>query len=108
MAHQNKQNRLGSQKHEWKDKHADGRNITYRAIHHGTEWRVIWSYKVGRSEEVVWEEVESVTFDMWEILRDILWRKYQRRRIPYELVEAIDKRLASFNSGEKSEDSSQD
>jgi len=99
MARQNSQNKLGSQRHEWRDKDEEGNDINYRAIHHGCDWRFIWSYKVGRSDEAVWNDVEEVTEDIWLTLRDILWRKYQRRRVPFELVEAIDKRLAK-----KSED----
>ena len=93
MARQNKQNKLGKQKHEWRDTDEDGEAINYRAIHHGEAWRFIWSYKVGRTDEVVWHDVEEVSTEMWETLRDILWRKYQRRRVPFEMVEAIDKLL---------------
>ena len=92
MAKQNSKNSLGRQKHEWKDT-LDGETITYRAIHHANEWRIIWSYKVGRSEEVAWHDVEEITAEMWEALRDIVWRKYQRKRLPYHIVEAIDKKL---------------
>ena len=95
MARQNNQNKLGNQRHEWKDTDAEGDVVNYRAIHHGADWRFIWSYKVGRTEDVVWNDVEEVTVEMWETLRDILWRKYQRRRVPFEIVDAIDKRLAN-------------
>lgn len=93
MARQNNQNKLGNQRHEWRDTDEEGNVLTYRAIHHGTDWRFIWSYKVGRDEDVVWRDAEA-TREMWEILRDILWRKYQRKRVPFELVNAIDKLLA--------------
>lgn len=95
MARQNQQNKLGNQKHEWKDRDEEGNVVMYRAIHHACDWRFIWSYKVGRSEEVEWHDVEEVSREMWETLRDILWRKYQRKRLPFELIEAIDKRLAN-------------
>jgi hypothetical protein len=94
VARQNRQNKLGSQRHEWRTSDEEGRIINYRAIHHGTEWRFIWSFKVGRSEEIAWNEVEEVSREMWETLRDILWRKYQRRRVPFEFIDAIDKKLA--------------
>ena len=94
MARQNSQNKLGNQRHEWKERDEEGNWIIYRAIHHASDWRVIWSYKVGRSEEAVWNDLEEVTPEVWQTLRDILWRKYQRGRVPFELVEAIDKRLA--------------
>ena len=94
MARQNSQNKLGNQRHEWKERDEEGNLIIYRAIHHASDWRVIWSYKVGRSEEAVWNDLEEVTPEVWQTLRDILWRKYQRGRVPFDLVEAIDKRLA--------------
>jgi len=93
MAKQNQKNSLGKQIHEWKDVNEYGEKIMYRAIHHASDWRIIWSYKVGRSEEVVWNDVEEITEDMWETLRDIIWRKYQRKRVPFDLLVAIDKKL---------------
>ena len=33
------------------------------------------------------------TRDLWITLRDLLWRKYQRKRCPWRLIEAIDKLL---------------
>jgi len=100
MARQNKQNKLGNQKHEWKDTDADGEKVNYRAIHHGNDWRLIWSYKVGRNEEISWNDVEEVTLEMWESLRDILWRKYQRGRVPYEIVEALDAKIQDLQTEE--------
>ena len=29
----------------------------------------------------------------WEALREVLWRKYQRGRCPWELINKIDKKL---------------
>ena len=48
----------------------------------------------GRAErdDVEWEQVEF-TRDLWITLRDLLWRKYQRKRCPWRLIEAIDKLL---------------
>lgn len=49
---------------------------------------------MGRAErdDVEWEQVEF-TRDLWITLRDLLWRKYQRKRCPWRLIEAIDKLL---------------
>jgi hypothetical protein len=31
--------------------------------------------------------------ELWRELRDILWRKYQRKRCPWKYIEEIDKLL---------------
>ena len=50
--------------------------------------------KVGRAErdDVEWEHVE-LTRAHWVTLRDVLWRKYQRKRCPWRFIETIDKLL---------------
>lgn len=92
MAKQNKQNKLGSQKHEWKERTDDG-VIEYRAIHHAKEWRIIWSYKVGRSEEKVWHELEEITPEIWQSLYHILEGKYRRGRLPFDILDQVKKTL---------------
>ena len=46
------------------------------------------------------EEVEF-TREMWEELRDHLWRKYQRRRVPWDMVQQIDDILAGKAKNER-------
>jgi hypothetical protein len=60
--------------------------------------------KVGRSEKdfVEWEVLEF-NKDRWETLRDILWRKYQRKRCPWKLIEAIDKTLEDLSETSESD-----
>lgn len=79
--------------HTWKEKTSEGTTF-YRATHHANKWILESMPKVGRSmkEDVDWEEV-AFTRDLWVTLRDILWRKYQRKRCPWRLIEAIDKLL---------------
>ena len=50
--------------------------------------------EVGRAErdDVEWERVE-LTRAHWVTLRDVLWRKYQRKRCPWRFIETIDKLL---------------
>ena len=71
--------------HTWKERTDEG-TLVYRACHHAN--------KLGRAErdDVEWEQVEF-TRDLWITLRDLLWRKYQRKRCPWRLIEAIDKLL---------------
>ncbi len=79
--------------HTWKDRTEDG-VFVYRACHHAGKWTLECSPKVGRSlrDDVEWVPVE-MTREHWETLRDILWRKYQRKRCPWEFIEKIDKLL---------------
>ena len=37
--------------------------------------------------------MEEVDEDVWVMLRNVLFRKYQRRRCSWKLIEQIDKRL---------------
>ena len=48
-----------------------------------------------------WLPVEHPTLGLWEALRDVVFRKYQRKRINYRLLESIDKIIAGLReSGE--------
>lgn len=66
----------------------------YKANHHAGRWTLERTLKVGRAErdDAEWEQVEF-TREYWETLRDVLWRKYQRKRCPWRLIEKIDKLL---------------
>jgi len=94
MSDRKTRDKYGKEIHEWKETEEFGVRI-YRATHHAAEWSFAASWKVSRRETQVWEdiELEEVTDEMWETLRDILWRKYQRGRLPHKLIEALDKRL---------------
>lgn len=77
----------------WKEKEEDG-VVMYRACYHGTKWKLETCPKVSRSmrDEVDWENTEF-TEESWRALRELLWRKYQRKKCPWELIERIDKIL---------------
>lgn len=79
--------------HTWKERTEDG-VIVYRACHHAGKWKLESSPKVGRSlrDDVDWTPVE-MTREYWVTLRDLLWRKYQRKRCPWHFIEKIDKLL---------------
>lgn len=78
--------------HTWREKTADG-TMFYRACHHANQWILERQPKVSRSvEEVAWERLEFSKED-WMTLRELLWRKYQRKRCPWRFIEAIDKLL---------------
>ncbi len=74
----------------WKDKDAQGNKITYRASHFGGWWQLESAPRVGRAlrDEVEFEPAEFDE-DIWVTLRDLLWRKYQRRRVSWGRIERI-------------------
>ena len=69
--------------HTWKERTEEG-TLVYRACHHAGKWKLECAPKVGRAErdDVEWEHVE-LTRAHWVTLRDVLWRKYQRKRCPW-------------------------
>ena len=79
--------------HTWKERTEEG-TLVYRACHHAGKWKLECAPKVGRAErdDVEWERVE-LTRAHWVTLRDVLWRKYQRKRCPWRFIETIDKLL---------------
>ncbi len=85
---------MGMEAHTWKERNEDGVMMFYQACHHANKWKLQRAPKVGRAQrdDVEWETVEF-TREYWETLRDVLWRKYQRKRCPWRLIEAIDKLL---------------
>ena len=78
------------------------RYLVYRACHHASKWKLECAPKVGRAErdDVEWEHVEF-TRAHWVTLRDVLWRKYQRKRCPWRFIEAIDKLLEDMPEEEE-------
>ncbi len=86
----------------WKDKDADGNKVVYEAHHFGGWWQLTCTPKVGRAmkDEVEPKEAEF-TPELWQTLRDLLWRKYQRRRVSWALIEHIDNILAGKATNER-------
>jgi len=92
MSDKKTRDKYGKEIHEWKENTDEGVRI-YKATHHAGEWSFSASWKVRRSETPLWEDIEEPGEEIWEALRDILWRKYQRRRVSWKLIEEIDKKL---------------
>jgi hypothetical protein len=80
------------QRHEWKEETEEGIRL-YRGIYHSKKWKFTTAMKGTRSNPPEWVSIEEVTDAHWEALRDVLYRKYQRKRLPWKLVESIDKIL---------------
>ena len=82
----------GHERHEWNEETEEGIRI-YKAVYFAREWRFASSMKGSRRAPMQWEDIDDVTTEHWQALRDVLFRKYQRKRCPWKFIEAIDKKL---------------
>lgn len=75
--------------HEWRERTEEGLRF-WQATRHAGKWKLQTTLQT----DPEWEPLDPAPREVWEKLRDVLWRKYQRKRCPWEWIEAIDKRLA--------------
>jgi hypothetical protein len=80
--------------HEWFDSDSEGKTY-YRANFVGGRWTIMTT-KMKRNPE--WEDLAQIPIDVWQRLRDILFNKYQRKRLPWERVAEIDRLIESEQS----------
>ena len=73
--------------HDWKDRTDTGENRLWRATKHGGDWKFM--SRLQKSEEG-WTTHEKMEIEELKLFREVLFNKYQRRRIPWEDVVAID------------------
>ncbi len=72
--------------HVWKVTTAEGEKREVRAERFGGKWRV--QSKLRDEGQWTYHEVPPLE-DLVE-LRDVLWRKYQRKRLPWDDVAAVE------------------
>ena len=82
--------------HQWRERTADGLRF-FRALHHGGRWSITSRLK-GDDE---WTGHDPLDPGPWRVLRGILWRKYQRRRCPWESIGEIDRLLEPLERQEE-------
>ena len=84
--------------HEWRERSEDGETRYFRA------WRGLgqWNFTTTLKTEPDWHPILSPDKAFLESLRAKLFSKYQRRRVPWEQIEEIDKMIAAF--GDSPED----
>lgn len=74
--------------HEWHDRdEAAGERRFFRAEKFGKKW----SFRTTLKSDPDWESLDPAPLVMLEEARSLLANKYQRRRVPYEDVVALDK-----------------
>ena len=78
-------------KHEWRDRSDDGELRFVRAHKHGGDW----TFQARLKSEEDWTPLDPIPRPDLEKLREVIFNKYQRRRVPYHDVEQIDAMLES-------------
>jgi hypothetical protein len=79
--------------HIWKEKDAEERRREVRVTKFGGVWRFQAKYE----DELDWTYYERPLLDDLRELRDIVFRKYQRRRASAEDVASIEKLLSQYS-----------
>jgi hypothetical protein len=79
---------VGMEAHEWREKTEEGTRY-FRATYHAGGWKFQKTLKTDPD----WEQIPHPDADLWLTLRDILWRRYQRKRGSWTIIEKIDKML---------------
>jgi hypothetical protein len=76
-------------RHAWTERTAEGIKREIRVIRRGGEWR----FQSKRGAQERWEYYEEPTMEDLQSFRQILFRKYQRRRAAFEDVQWADREL---------------
>lgn len=79
--------------HVWKEKDADGRKREVRVTKFGKQWR----FQAKFDDEEQWTYYDRPRLEDLTELRDIVFRKYQRRRASSEDVESLDQLLRIYS-----------
>ena len=75
--------------HVWKETTPEGEKREVRAERFGGEWRVQAKLK----HEEQWTYYDTPLLEDLIELRDIVWRKYQRKRLRWDDVEQLDQMI---------------
>lgn len=81
-------------RHAWTERDEDGVKREVEASKERGRWRL--RFKAAGDEH--WTPLDPPSREVLETLRDILWRKYQRRRASHEDVVLADQMLGEANA----------
>jgi hypothetical protein len=79
-----------NQAHEWHEQIEPRKKRYVRAYWDFRNW--VWHYLI-EPEMDGWAPLEHPTDDDWLMLRDLMFRKYQRKKYPLKYIEMVDKVL---------------
>ncbi len=83
----------GMESHEWNLNEEDGKRY-YRGNYMSGRWTILTTQQ---KRNPVWDRLENPPMEVWAELRDIVWKKYQRKRCPWERVAELDRILGVEN-----------
>jgi hypothetical protein len=90
--------RLHSQQHEWRSRDEENQVVIIRA-----EWDSIkWNFTYTTKKDPEWHDLPTPLLHHFEELREILFNKYQRRRLPWRFVEELDTHIVKMRNEESS------
>ena len=75
--------------HIWREKNAEGRQREVRV----TKFGGVWRFQSKHSDEETWIYSDRPALEDLRALRDIIFRKYQRRRASAEDLASVEKLL---------------
>jgi hypothetical protein len=81
--------------HTWKTTNDEGIKREVRAEKFAQHWR----FQSQLKGEESWTYHDTPLLEDLIELRDVLWRKYQRKRLPYEDVAAVDELIRQRQAG---------
>ena len=90
--------RLHSQQHEWRSRDEENNVVIIRA-----EWDSLkWNFTYTTKKDPEWHDLTEPLLHHFEELREILFNKYQRRRLPWRFVEELDAHIVKvrYEAGE--------
>ncbi len=82
--------------HIWTEKDEEGRKREVRV----TKFGGVWKFQAKRADEPEWTYYERPELNDLLALKDIVFRKYQRRRASAEDVASIDNLLRGYSADE--------
>ncbi len=86
--------KLHSQIHEWRENDEYGEMHIYRAEWDSRKWTFFQTTK----KDPEWNDFPNPGIAIYESLRDVLWRKYQRKRLSFKFVEDMDELLVRLRA----------
>ena len=78
--------------HIWTEKDGDGRKREVRV----TKFGGVWRFQAKHADETDWTYYDRPLLDDLLKLKDIVFRKYQRRRAAVEDLQSIEKLLRTY------------
>lgn len=88
--------------YSWKSRDEEGNDVVYEAKYFGGWWQLASMPKVSRSRRGdVEPQPAEFTEATWRELRELLWCKYQRRRVGWNLVQHVDDIIAGRARNER-------